>query len=156
MTLPLFPEPRIPQHPPATADPPRFHYHRQGTPDAAKHEGAPNNQPQHIAMPPPVRRTAPATSHEAALRIADYTAVQSLAVLGAIAAAGDHGATDAEVQAALGLGPQSVGPRRGELRKRGLVCDSGERRQTPSGRRAIVWVATAAGRAVATQSRGVP
>lgn len=57
---------------------------------------------------------------------------------------GNAGATDCEGQRATGLGPQSYGPRRIELRKDGLVMDSLRRRRTEHNKEAIVWVLTEA------------
>lgn len=51
------------------------------------------------------------------------------------------GATDQEIQYHLGLGPQTESPRRRELVKGGFIVDSGERRPTIAGRKAIVWKA---------------
>lgn len=96
---------------------------------------------------PTARRDAPATSHEAAARIREHAPVQRERVLGFIAGRGAAGAIDAEIEAGLGLRAQSVSPRRGELVRLGLVRDSGARRPTPSGRRAIVWVAIEGARA---------
>lgn len=55
---------------------------------------------------------------------------------------GEYGATDQECQLALGLSSQTQGPRRVELERSGHVRDSGNRRPTLSGRRAICWIAT--------------
>jgi hypothetical protein len=55
---------------------------------------------------------------------------------------GARGATDQEAAEALELG-ESVRPRRRELEKAGLVKESGNFRQTHSGKMAIVWVAAA-------------
>jgi hypothetical protein len=49
------------------------------------------------------------------------------------------GGTDAEMQAAFGIGSQVQSPRRWELVNLGLVEDSGQRRNTPAGHAAIVW-----------------
>lgn len=62
-------------------------------------------------------------------------------VLEFIASCGAHGATDDEVAAGTGLYLYTAAPRRVELVNAGLVVRSGERRQTPRKRRAIVWVA---------------
>lgn len=51
------------------------------------------------------------------------------------------GATDDEIQLALGLEGHSQTPRRWELMKHGFVVDSGLRRKTSAGRSAVVWVA---------------
>jgi hypothetical protein len=50
-------------------------------------------------------------------------------------------ATDEEIQLETGLNPSTVRPRRVELVELGLVRDSGRRRPTRSGRRAVVWEA---------------
>jgi len=52
------------------------------------------------------------------------------------------GATDEAIQVALWLNPNTQRPRRIELVERGLVRDSGARRHTSSGRKAVVWEAT--------------
>jgi hypothetical protein len=49
------------------------------------------------------------------------------------------GATDEEIETVTGLKHQTASARRRELVIRGLVEDSGERRLTTSGRKAIVW-----------------
>lgn len=54
------------------------------------------------------------------------------------------GMTDEELQALLDMPGNSERPRRRELERKGLVRDSGRRRQVRSGRQAIVWVATEA------------
>jgi len=51
------------------------------------------------------------------------------------------GLTDDEGAALLGGDRLTFGRRRQELAKARLVYDSGERRRTPTGRRAIVWKA---------------
>lgn len=91
---------------------------------------------------PPSHHNAPkGTSEVAARMIAGHAARQRTEVLAVIVAAGAFGATDAEIQTSLGCCPHSVSPRRGELRERGLIVDSGRRRLTPRGRPAAVWVA---------------
>jgi len=54
----------------------------------------------------------------------------------------NHPSTDEEVQDALGMNPSTERPRRGELVEKHLVRDSGKRRNTKSGYRAIVWETT--------------
>ena len=49
------------------------------------------------------------------------------------------GATDEEIELRTGLKHQTASARRRELVISGLVEDSGERRLTTSGRKAIVW-----------------
>jgi len=51
------------------------------------------------------------------------------------------GLTDFELAELTGYQQTSIGKRRGELRDRGLVLDSGLRRSAPSGSKAIVWKA---------------
>jgi len=63
------------------------------------------------------------------------------AVLGFIRGRGDRGATDQEVAAGLELQADTTRARRVELRDAGLVCDSGRRRPTSTGRAATVWIA---------------
>lgn len=53
---------------------------------------------------------------------------------------GAHGATDHEIQVALQLEGSTQRPRRVELVQQKRITDSGERRETPSGRKAAVWV----------------
>lgn len=64
------------------------------------------------------------------------------AVLDYITKAEAHGATDEEIQKALGMSPHSECPRRGELVQMGLVEKSGTWRYTSSHKKATVWVAT--------------
>lgn len=52
-----------------------------------------------------------------------------------------NGATDEQIQQALGLNPSTARPRRVELTEKGLVVESGEARKTSSGRWAVVWKA---------------
>ena len=54
--------------------------------------------------------------------------------------AGEHGATDEEIAAGLGMNPSTQRPRRIELARRGLVVEAGTRK-TSSGRMACVWKA---------------
>lgn len=54
---------------------------------------------------------------------------------------GESGATDAEMQDALDMRPQTQTPRRIELLQAGLIKNSGAHRPTPRGRKASVWVA---------------
>lgn len=54
----------------------------------------------------------------------------------------DYGATDDEVEFVTGMIHQTASARRRELVLDGLVKDSGQRRDTRSGRKATVWVVT--------------
>jgi hypothetical protein len=106
---------------------------------------------------PPFRRTAPATSREAAQRIADHAGTMEGQVLAFIRSRGLAGATDSEGQAALDLLAQSYTPRRRALVQRGAVVATDRKRATPSGRRAVVWiVAEAAHRPVAVEGGATP
>ena len=61
-------------------------------------------------------------------------------ILAMIGAAADYGRTDDEMEAETGLRHQTLSATRRGLAKRGEVVDSGKRRNTRSGRKAIVWV----------------
>ena len=50
------------------------------------------------------------------------------------------GMTDEEIQEFLDMNPSTERPRRVELVDAGLVMDSGRRRNTRSGRKAVVWI----------------
>lgn len=65
--------------------------------------------------------------------------LQSL-VLGAIAGAGERGLTADECCDVLELDRWTVQPRTSELRAKGKIRDSGQRRPNKTGKRAIVWV----------------
>jgi len=82
------------------------------------------------------------TSREAATRMVPAATAQAARVFHFIAERGKEGATDHEVQAALNMTGDSERPRRWSLHRAGLICDSGQRRQSPTGRKAIVWIAT--------------
>jgi hypothetical protein len=89
-----------------------------------------------------VRVTDPDTSHDAALDYDEATRDTDRArALRALREAGAEGLTDYELAERIGRQQNSAGKRRGELRDRGLVTDSGRRRPAPSGASAIVWVA---------------
>lgn len=51
-----------------------------------------------------------------------------------------HGKTDDELEVLTGILHQTLGPARGQLAKNGWIKDSGEKRTTRNGRKAIVWV----------------
>lgn len=63
------------------------------------------------------------------------------AVLHFLEERGDDGATDEEMQDALGINPSTQRPRRIELVEAGWVKDSGRTRKTRSGGTAVVWTA---------------
>lgn len=85
----------------------------------------------------------PTTSAEAAAEIAPDAARLRGMTLEQIARKSD---TADGVAHALGVNFLSIRPRCSELRRLGLIKDSGVRGRTPSGRRAIVWELTEAGR----------
>lgn len=103
------------------------------------------------------RATDPDTSMFAAATATDGMTHNQLIVLAALAAAGDHGMIDHDHEAVNGLKQDTAGKRRGELAAAGLVVDSGQRRKTPRGSKAIVWVLTPAGHAThrSLQRKGV-
>jgi hypothetical protein len=59
----------------------------------------------------------------------------------AIRDAGDHGLTADELAARLDLSRWSIQPRTSELKRKGVIRDSGQRRPNETGKLAIVWVA---------------
>lgn len=103
------------------------------------------------------RNTDPDTSLFAAATATEGMTHNQLAVLAALAAAGEPGMIDHDHEAVNGLKQDTAGKRRGELAASGLVVDSGRRRKTPRGAKAIVWTLTPAGRAthLTLQHKGV-
>ena len=85
------------------------------------------------------------TSRAAARRMSPLASAMTARVFRFIASRADHGATDFDTQAGLFLSGDTERPLRWTLQKCGLVKDSGTRRKSPSGRAAIVYVATAEG-----------
>lgn len=60
---------------------------------------------------------------------------------GAIKAAGANGLTADELAARLAMDRWSIQPRTSELKRKGLIRDSGQRRPNCTGKCAIVWIA---------------
>jgi hypothetical protein len=58
----------------------------------------------------------------------------------AIREAGAHGLTADELAVRLAMDRWSIQPRTSELRRKGLIRDSGQRRSNVTGKLAIVWV----------------
>jgi hypothetical protein len=95
-----------------------------------------------LRLVPTARQSDPDTSHEAASRVAPKASTDRLRVLHCLQDAGAQGKTDFELAEELGGLQTSLGVRRGELVKLGLVENSGTRRNSPSGSPAIVWRVT--------------
>jgi hypothetical protein len=83
------------------------------------------------------------TSREAGESIREHLARLEGLVYRVIAGAGSTGACCFEVESALALVHQTVSPRITAMHQRRVIYDSGRRRLTPRGRRAIVWLLTA-------------
>ena len=80
------------------------------------------------------------TSDEAAAELAPSLGRMQRMVQHAIAEAGLHGLTGDEIGERTGINKYTVRARTAELRKAGVIGDSGQRRVNCTGRRAIVWV----------------
>lgn len=91
---------------------------------------------------PIARRSDPATSHEAAHR-AKSTAETNRAYALRVLRNHPEGLTDFRLAEITGISQTSIGVRRGELVKVGLVVDSGRCGFSPSGSRCIIWKAVA-------------
>lgn len=149
-----------PNHPSHPVDAPLFGFTgtaqpiAEGPPDPPKNDATPlaggagvnrwDKQPDSTArlqLVPPVRSDAPGTSHLAAHRIKGFAGTQRARVLVFIRSRGEHGATDPEIAAGIGIPIQSVNPRRGELAALGEIVLNGQTRPSPSGRPARVWIA---------------
>src|SRR5579862_7683128 len=90
--------------------------------------------------PPPARNWTP-TSRAAAHAIREAAPTLRTRVLEFIADCGEHGATNDEIAAGLGMLLQSVCARANELWEQHAIADSGRTRLSRSGRPAKVWVA---------------
>jgi hypothetical protein len=95
-----------------------------------------------VIYKPPLAQEHSETSKDAARKIERPRRILRERVLWYIDIRADLGATDEEIQDALGMNPSTERPRRIELVEAGLVRDSGETRRTKAGRRAAIWVAT--------------
>lgn len=107
---------------------------RHGTPSM------PANSPL-FAQPGLARADGPDTMKQAARDIGHVSGELRARALAHIEAAG--GATCDEVEVGTGMSHQTASARIRELRQLGSVRDSGQRRPTRSGRKAIVWEAVA-------------
>ena len=92
---------------------------------------------------PVARITDPATSHQAAGFQAGRLRESHRLVLSTLSLAP---LTDFELGARTGKAQTSIGCRRGELTRAGMVADSGDTRPAPSGAPAAVWAITDHGR----------
>ena len=81
------------------------------------------------------------TSRAAAKLIEPKAANLRQRVLAELQVRGSFGATCDELEQAFGMSHQTVSARCRELNMTGKTRDSGQRRPTRSGRKAIVWVA---------------
>jgi hypothetical protein len=82
------------------------------------------------------------TSRQAAEAIAPKLGPLQSMVLSALKSRGAYGLTPEELADVANIGRVSVQPRFSELKAKGLIVDSGRRRQNPSSRKpAVVWVA---------------
>ena len=86
---------------------------------------------------PVARNSDPETSWQAADRVADKAPTDRLKVLAALK---EHGkGSDFDLEQWTGVIATSIGVRRGELVKAGLVVDSGERGVNGRGSKVILW-----------------
>ena len=97
-------------------------------------------------IPGALHRGAGDTERAAAELVAPRSGTWRWRVLLAVARAGASGRTDWELHSELGGLLYTVAPRRHELARDGWIVDSGERRRTPSGVDAVVWVLSGVGR----------
>jgi len=92
------------------------------------------------------------TSEAAAVSMFEKAQTDALRVFRFVQSRGPGGATDYEIEQALGMLHQNASARRNGLVKEGYVCDSGSTRQTGSGRQATVWVCGAGGEVVGPEN----
>lgn len=79
------------------------------------------------------------TSIEAGESVAPKIGRLQRITLDVIAGMRAHGRTSDEAAEACGMDRWSIQPRVSELRKKGLIADSGQRRRNVTGKQAIVW-----------------
>lgn len=84
------------------------------------------------------------TSIEAAEALAPKLGRLQRLAAATITGAGEYGLTADELAARLDLDRWTIQPRTTELRRKGIIRDSGRRRANRTGKRAIVWVASPA------------
>lgn len=93
-------------------------------------------------LPPKTPHNNTPTSRIAAKLAKTFAASQQEQVFQFIEQAGERGATDQEIETALGIAGNSVRPRRRKLVELGRVKESGNLRLTNSNSPAVVWIAT--------------
>jgi DNA-binding IclR family transcriptional regulator len=81
------------------------------------------------------------TSADAAKVITNAASRLQRTTLFALQEVGSRGLTSQELADRTGIDFASIQPRTSELRRKGLIKDSGQRRHNRNGKRAIVWVA---------------
>ena len=81
------------------------------------------------------------TSIDAARIMANSASRLQRTALFALQEVGSRGLTSQELADRTGIDFASIQPRTSELRRKGLIRDSGQRRRNRNGKRAIVWVA---------------
>ena len=90
--------------------------------------------------PPKTPHNGTPTSRIAAQQAKTFAASQQEQVFAFIEQAGEHGATDQEIEHGLGIAGNSVRPRRRKLVELGRVKASGNLRMTHSNSPAVVWI----------------
>lgn len=93
-------------------------------------------------QPPKTPHNGTPTSRIAAQHAKSFAASQQEQVFQFIEQAGEHGATDQEIETGLGIAGNSVRLRRRKLVELGRVKESGNLRMTTSNSPAVVWIAT--------------
>ena len=81
------------------------------------------------------------TSVAAARLIEPVAGTQGHEIMDFVRGRGREGATAEEIEMATGISGNSVRPRLVQLRRDGLIVDSGKVRLTRSKRQAVIWVA---------------
>ena len=98
-----------------------------------------------LPLTPGARSTDPGTSHVAAFEQRRRMSGTHQRALAELALAGEVGLNDFELAARAGRKQTSIGVRRGELVKAGLVRSAGITRPSDTGDPSTVWVLTPAG-----------
>lgn len=88
----------------------------------------------------PARRHDPETSKKAAVAIKSRSADIRRQIEAHALQCGTHGMTDYEMDTHFGCRSSTYRTRRAELTDQGTIIPTRQRRATPSGRTAVVWV----------------